>query len=295
MTVPQTLKTTSTKIQYRTIQDLNRTIQANLDKVPSGTEVLAGVHRSGQLAAQLIASQLNLPCISVRNLCETKWVYTGYRGYLEPEEQEEYLAKPRKVLVVEDATTSGATLIKERHRIENSMFATSHDITYLTVYPAADNVPGIDLWMEVVPGPRLFEWNWMNHSLMTKGVVSLDNILCYDPPEDMDKSESVYRQYVARARLRYAPRRLLTSIVSGRLTKYQSLTVQWLRRHEFKVSNVYLRRQEHQQVPRFKAAAYAALPEAQIFFEHDLDTANFIYNSTLRPVFCVESKELLQQ
>ncbi len=287
-------------INYRSIQDLNRVIQDNLHKIPRGTEVIAGVHRSGHLAALLMGAQLNIPVISLRSLCETDWVYTGHRGFIEPEDQEVFLQTPRKVLVVEDASTSGTTLLKEQGRVAMSEKAARHKLTYLSIYPAVEDVSGVDMFFELVPSPRLWEWNWLNHGMMGRGCVSLEGILCRSHTDVEEYDETKMRRFAQSVAPLHKPTRVITDLVSTRLKQFQAATDRWLENHGIRVSNLHMApfetRSEKWNVgtDRFKASIYMNLPDAQIFFEGNPDDAAKIFYKTNRPVFCVTTKTLYQ-
>jgi len=293
-------------IHYRTVADLNWTIRNNLHKVPGGTEVIAGVHRSGQLAAQILGAHLNLPVISFRNLRETHWIYAGYRSYIEAEEQDEYLRKIRKVLVVDDANTSGQTMITERQLFEKAAEEKrlpAHSVTYMSIYPAAAKVPGIDLHMEVVPGPRIFEWNWVNHSLLAKSCVDMDGVLCHDPsPAEWDEPDGAkqYQAFMKTARPLFLPKRGLRHVVTSRLEKWRDLTVDWFRKHHFDYGNLHMMPVDSPEArdaygrAKWKAEVYSHLSETKLFFESDREEAMEIYARTGRPVFCVGTREMFQ-
>jgi uncharacterized HAD superfamily protein len=284
---------------------LNETIIRNLHKIPTGTEVIAGVHRSGQLAAQIIGAHLNLPVISYRNLRETSWIYAGYRSFIETEEQEDYLSKPRKVLVVEDAVTSGQTLLSEKVKYDYCKEnLPDHKLTYLAVYPAYAAIDGIDISLEVVPGPRLFEWNWLNHGYMIRGCVSIDGLLCQAPTEaQMDESEGgqQYKAFVDTAKPLHVPKRRLLYIVTSRMLKWKTPTKLWLKRNKITYGQLHMMpvssaTSRHQYgAAKYKAEMYQHLKgDTELFFEANPEHAAEIFKTTKRPVYCTSTKELLQ-
>jgi uncharacterized HAD superfamily protein len=293
-------------INYRTIADLNQLIHENVYKLPPGIEVVAGVHRSGLLAANILAAHLNLPVISFRNLWETSWIYAGYRSYLDETDQNTYLDAPRKVLVVEDATNSGATLHREQTKYQrNFQGRKPHDLTYLTIYPAEKDIQGIDMHFEVLPGPRMFEWNWLNHHLMGRSCVDIDGVLCHDPDEHHDYDEHVsgkqYRKFIETAKPLFIPKRKIARIVTSRLTKWRQLTEEWLTKHGVEYGSLSMmpckdpeERKEYGHA-KFKAECYTESPECPVFFESDPEQAQEIFDRTGRPVFCVATKKLLQK
>ena len=48
-------------MNFRTISDLNKTINDNLHRIPQDIDIVVGVPRSGMLAASIISLLLNLP------------------------------------------------------------------------------------------------------------------------------------------------------------------------------------------------------------------------------------------
>lgn len=292
-------------INYRSIQNLNETIIRNLRRIPPGIEVIAGVHRSGQLAANIIGAHLNLPVISYRNLRETPWIYAGYRSFVVPEDQEDYLSTPRKVLVVEDAVTSGQTLLSEKVKYDYCKDdLPKHDLTYLAVYPAGKDIDGIDISLEVVPGPRMFEWNWLNHGYMIRGCVSIDGLLCHAPSEaQMDEAQggNQYKAFIDTAQPLHVPKRGLLYIVTSRMLKWKTPTKLWLKRHKITYGQIHMMpvastdSRHKYGAAKYKAEMYQHLKgDTELFFEANPEHAATIFETTKRPVYCTSTKELLQ-
>ena len=57
-------------MNFRTFGDLNRTIFSHIHTLPKDIDVVAGIPRSGLLAANIIALYLNLPLTDIDSLSE---------------------------------------------------------------------------------------------------------------------------------------------------------------------------------------------------------------------------------
>ena len=66
-------------MNYRSINDLNKTIIDNLYLLPRDIDLIVGVPRSGLLAANLLALYLNLPMTDVKGLLEGRTISSGKR------------------------------------------------------------------------------------------------------------------------------------------------------------------------------------------------------------------------
>ena len=57
-------------MNYRSVNDLNHCIVANLHRLPRDIDLVVGIPRSGVLAASLIALHLNLPLVDLDGFIE---------------------------------------------------------------------------------------------------------------------------------------------------------------------------------------------------------------------------------
>ncbi|MCH6547184.1 MAG: polysaccharide biosynthesis protein, partial [Gemmatimonadetes bacterium] len=129
--------------------------------------------------------------------------------------QSEYLLKPKRILVVEDSVGSGATAQREFKKLHARPLATTvpHEFFFLAVYGVQKNVPAFNLILEVCPGPRMFEWNWLNNARLGRAILDIDGVLCKDPPVIEDHNPGGYQKYLLNAVPLFVPK-----IPSARIT-----------------------------------------------------------------------------
>lgn len=283
-------------INYRDISQMNETIRGHLPKLPWIPEVILGIHKSGMLAAGLFSAHLNVPVLPYRSLWESKWVYAGVRSFIPLEEQEEYLLEPRRILVVEDAATTGGTIRAEQLKLKAHLSELpKHKLFYVVVYGTKPKIGSVHQVIDVVEQPRLFEWNWNNHTLLKLSAVAMEGLLCHPPEPGLSTPE--YVEYIKKAKPFILPKKGVGVIVSGRNEGFRRETAQWLKRNGVKFGNLIMPAAgvgAPQNTPVFKKLQYAKLTELSMFVEPDLDTAKMIHAFTNRPVFSVSTGELLQ-
>lgn len=285
----------SPSINYRTIAQMNDVIRAYLPKLPWIPEVICGIHKSGMLAASLFSAHLNVPVLPFRALqANTTWVYAGARSFIPSEEQHTYLAASRKILVVEDAATTGDTIRAEQRSLDLEQLP-SHKLFYVVVYGTKPKFGEVHDVIEVVEQKRLFEWNWNNHTILKLSAVAMEGLLCHPPEPGLSTPE--YVDYVKNAKPFILPRKGVGVIVSGRSEKFRQDTVQWLKRHGVKFGNLVMPTAnigEPQNALTFKKLQYSKLTDMAMFVEPDHEAAMLIHGFTNRPVLSVSTGQLLQ-
>ena len=73
-------------------------------------------------------------------------------------------------------------------------------VTFLAVYGPRATHPDADLVLEVVPHPRVFEWNVMHHRVLENSCVDIDGTLCHDPTSEENDDGERYDAFLAPAR-----------------------------------------------------------------------------------------------
>ncbi len=285
----------SPNINYRSIAQMNDTIRSYLPKLPWIPEVICGIHKSGMLAASLFSAHLNVPVLPFRSLhANTKWVYAGARSSIPPDQQHTYMMEARKILVVEDAATTGNTIRAEQRSLNLDLLP-KHKLFYVVVYGAKPEFGEVHDVIEVVKQKRLFEWNWNNHTILKHSAVAMEGLLCHPPEPGLSTPE--YVEYVKNAKPFILPKKGVGVIVSGRSENFRRDTVQWLKRHGVKFGKLVMPASDvgaPQNTQTFKKLQYIKLTELSMFVEPDHDTAMMIHGTTNRPVFSVSKGRLLQ-
>lgn len=283
-------------MNHRSIDDMNLVIRGSLQKLPWKPDVIAGVHKSGMLAAAMFGAHLNVPVVPLRQLWEADWIYSGIRGLISEKQQDAFLAVPRKVLIAEDAAGTGKTIGKQLQILKKHQRA-DHKYFSVVVFGTKPKVGNFHLVLDVCPGPRIFEWNWVDHFLLASSIMDIDGVFCPDPPTPEEKT-GPYIEHISTARPLYVPQRKILALATSRLEKYRPQTTQWLKDNEIRYGQLHMAqfdtpadRRKYGNF-RVKASVYKMMPEARLFVESHDKQAGWIAKETKRPVFSVESRSL---
>ncbi len=164
-------------------------------------------------------------------------------------------------------------------------------------------IPGkeklVDFYFEIVPLPRYFQWNILNHSTLEKACFDIDGVLCVDPaPEQNDDGER-YTDFVLNAQPLFIPGSKIGTIVTSRLEKYRKETETWLRANNVKYNELVMlnlpdmaARQKANSHAVHKAKTYMSGPYV-LFVESDLSQAIEINRIAGKPVLCTENFEMI--
>jgi uncharacterized HAD superfamily protein/adenine/guanine phosphoribosyltransferase-like PRPP-binding protein len=282
-----------TTLNYRSVADLNRCILENLHKVPQDIEMIVGIPRSGLLAANLIALHLNLPLADLETFIAGRNFMGGERLRFS-----KTAGKPVKnVLVVDDSVYSGFAMRKAKERILNCGIRAN--FVYACVFLNADARGEVDLFFELCPIPRIFEWNLMHDSIIENACFDIDGVLCRDPTEDENDDGPKYRQFLSTVPPLIVPSVPIGHLVTSRLEKYRDLTEAWMAKHGIKYGKLVMtdypdkatrvRDGKHGE----NKANYYRSTTSLLFVESSLHQAKTIVQLTGKSVFCTETREML--
>ncbi len=101
---------------YRSFADLDQCISRGLWRIPSDADLVAGIPRSGLMAANMLALHLNLPLTSIDLLVEGRVLSAGQR--LRP--GVDVIKSARKIVVVDDSISTGRELRRAQDLIESA-------------------------------------------------------------------------------------------------------------------------------------------------------------------------------
>ncbi len=280
-------------MNVRTVADMNRTIVQNLSSVPASIDLVAGVPRSGLLAATLVSLHLNLPLTDIEGLCEGRRFETGKRP-LRGDSSSRMNADEPHVLVVDDCISKGTELAKVKERLANAGIAGR--MTYLVVYAFPDRPEAADIVLEVVPRPMVFEWSFIHSAMLQHACVDIDGVLCVDPTAEEDDDGARYRTFLEAAQPLMVPTVFVGALVTARLEKYRPETEAWLAKHGVQYGQLLMMdyptpeaRQGKQ--AKFKAEAFRATG-ASVFVESDARLANEIAQLSGKPAIAFGTNEL---
>lgn len=280
-------------MNYRSVSDLNTDTNRFARDHAVDVDLIVGIPRSGLLVANLLCLYLDTPMTDVDGLCEGELLDTGNRY-----DEDHSIGDVDSVLVVDDSVKSGTQMTETRNRLEEQDFP--FDISYGAIYISPWGHEYVDYWTEVVSPPRVFEWNIMHHPVLQYSCVEIDGVLCRGPtPEENDDGER-YREFLAEVEPNIIPNQNIGHLVTSRPETYRAETERWLEEHGVRYDTLAMtdppsreagrEREDHAQ---HKADVYDST-DASLFVEGDPEQAAEIRRRTGKPVFCYETKEMIQ-
>ncbi len=278
-------------MNYRSISDMNDAIVRNLHRLPRDIDLVVGVPRSGILAATLVSLTANIPMTDLDSFLAGR-VYTSgitkrWAGL------DRQTSEMRKILVIDDSIIGGTAMNDAREKIAAA--GMKGDFIFAAVFGLSLRHAETDIVLDVVPHPRMFQWNFMHHMFLEQCCVDIDGVLCLDPTEEENDDGPAYEKFLSEARPLLGPTRKIGWLVTSRLEKYRKLTEAWLDRHEIKYDHLIMldlpSKAERQRLGAhgsFKADFYRK-SNAILFIESEHEQALKIAKLSGKPVLCVES------
>lgn len=282
-------------MQFKSVTNLNNDVFRWLASIPRDVDLVVGVPRSGMLPATLLALHLHTPLASVSDYINERTMHSGQRLGSHPSLT---LDDPDvTVLVVDDSVYRGQQMTDTKRRIQQA-----HPIKNRVLYGATYVAPGaehfVDLYYEVVPVPRVFEWHLMNHEILSRACVDIDGVLCRDPTEEENNDGMAYQSFLRTVDPLLLPRKPIMCLVTGRHEKYRSVTEEWLKRHGIAYDRLIMMdypaeaRCTTNEYAESKADAYVDT-NAELFIESSREQALSIARLAGKPVYCAESSEMI--
>jgi uncharacterized HAD superfamily protein len=266
-------------------------IKQNIYKIPSNIDLVVGLPRSGMIPAYMIGLSLNAKVCSIDEFIDNVSVSHGTRQIRET---------MVNILVVDDSLNSGNSMQKAKDRILKAHSTTEQKILYAAVYVTPRKEKMIDIALTTLPSPRIFQWNYMNHSIIKRSCFDIDGVLCVDPTEEQNDDGEKYRDFIINARSLYIPHYKIYALVTSRLEKYRKETELWLKKHNVQYEQLYMldlpSKEERIRLnmhAKFKAEIYSKLENTVLFYESAISQAHEIARLTQKAVFCVETDELV--
>ena len=286
------------KMNFRTISDLNSIINKYIYKVPDDVDLIVGIPRSGMLAASMISLFLNLPLTDFNSMIRGE-VFESGRTKMK-KDWISNLDEARKILVVEDSSSTGKSLKDAKKSLEGFKFADK--IVFLTIYVTGETIPLTDLWFERVDAPRMFEWNYLHHSRLDNMCFDMDGVLCVDPTPEQNDDGAQYVQFIRNAPIRIVPTYKIGYIITSRLEKYREDTEYWLKINGIKYGELIMmpyktkeERLQHGSHGVFKGEYYKRLKSTYMFVESEAIQAEEIARISGKTVFCTENQKVYNE
>ncbi len=276
---------------YRNVADLNRIILKRLNIIPRDFDLIVGIPRSGMLPANLLALYLNRPYTDIHSFINGHIYKAGARSQFFD------IKDFKKVLVVDDSIASGSAMDKCRESLKHLEKDFSFSFCAIYVIPGKEKT--VDHYFEVVPLPRYFQWNILNHTSLEKACFDIDGVLCTDPTEEQNDDGEKYRDFILNAPPLFIPGSKIGTIVTSRLEKYRKETETWLAANNVKYNDLVLLDLPDKEA-RMRANSHAVHKAKTymnnqyiLFIESSLSQAIEINRITKKPVLCTENFEMI--
>ncbi|WP_373018188.1 phosphoribosyltransferase family protein [Thiomicrorhabdus sp.] len=271
-------------MNYRSIADASKTVASNLWKLPQDIDLVVGIPRSGMLVAPMVALHLNIKFCDIEAFINNHRLSHGYTRNTQKTEIE-YPQQAKKILVIDDSVSSGTSMTKIKERL--SSFEEDFELIYAAVYACKGGKEFVDVFLELVPHPRYFEWNLLHREETSTFCYDIDGVLCLDPTEEENDDGDAYRNFILNAEQVARSSKPLGYLVTSRLEKYRAETEDWLQSRNIEYKELFMvdlpdaqTRQKLGRYASFKAEVYGSLPESRLFIESENWQAFDIANAT---------------
>jgi len=284
---------------YKSYADLSEVIKNNLGSLTGKDyDLVVGIPRSGMIPATMIAVNLEITLCSYNELIRNEPI--DKRGKREIKRQVLFPQDAKKILIIEDSYASGMRFKDLFEALPKSVQKKSDT---MVIYSSV-TTPWVDIYLEHVPIPRLFEWNIYHHEeSLENSCFDMDGILCDDPTDEQNDDDEKYLHFVLNARPKFIPVYKIKTIVTSRLEKYRKPTEEWLKKHNVKYGKlVMLSGYTAEERARlgvhggFKAREYAKDDYTHgysVFFESNYQQAIEISRLTGKLVFCTDKNIMI--
>lgn len=281
-------------LSFRTVQNLTDLIRNKISILPEDIDLVVGIPRSGVIPAYLIALFLNKKVCTINEFINNLEPLNGTRPVSKNKDKNEKL----KILIVDDSIYSGKSMDEARELISKNKNLDKYDIQYCAIFSIEQSINKVDYYFEIVPSPRMFQWNYLNHSYAAISCFDMDGVLCVDPTDEQNDDGEKYINFILNAKPLYIPSFKINSIVTSRLEKYRVQTEQWLKKYNVQYENLYMldlptakERRNLNCHAEFKAKVYSEKEDCIFFIESDRSQAEKIAQITGKQVICVTTDE----
>jgi uncharacterized HAD superfamily protein len=281
------------RLHYKTYADLARDVLLYADKLSSNMDLFVGIPRSGMIPACMLGQKLSKPVCSLNEFLSGNFGRTT--------SQRLSLSGPiQRVLVIDDSVNEGLQMGIVKEKISAAGLDKKYDIKYAAVYhPGGEARSFVDIAMAHCPQPRLFQWNYLNHGILSLAAWDIDGLLCADPSdEDKDDGEK-YLEFLRTAKPLHIPDYEISALVTSRLEKYRAQTEEWLSANGVRYGKLYMldvptaeERRRLGLYAKFKSDVFGKL-DAVVFYESDPGQARDISRLSGKPFFCTATDELI--
>jgi orotate phosphoribosyltransferase len=185
-----------------------------------------------------------------------------------------------------------------KERIASSRPESTDIVRFAAVYVHPEEKHQVDIWCEEIPR-RVFEWNIMNHAILSASCMDIDGVLCRDPTTAENDDGPEYERFIRTVSPLRIPSFEVGWLVTSRLEKYRALTEEWLALHAVPYRQLVMldMTSKAERIAagchsRFKAGVYDET-RAALFIESDPRQARDIAIKCRKPVYCVKTREMI--
>jgi uncharacterized HAD superfamily protein len=278
-------------LEYISTEQLIADVRLLATQLPAQVSGVAGIPRSGMLAASWLSLWLHVPLYELSRPHGLRPLDCGLR-------LGESAALRGPLVVVDDSVCSGWAMTQAKTLLK--LTEPKREVMFVAVYPRPETVSAVDLFARAVPAPHLFEWNLFNCNLTDNFAFDFDGVLC-DDWRGNEEDEHAYCEFLAHVKPRWLPRRRSVKlIVTARLERHREATFAWLTRHHVRVEQLVMgpwsttaQRAREYSAGRHKGEWYAR-SACWLFIESDDGQAREIFESTGKPVLCPANARIYQ-
>lgn len=264
------------QIRFKSYSDLSKDITKNFGKLSGDWDLVVGIPRSGMVPAYMIALALNVNCTDIsswlHNYPLKKGITRGLKKNLSlPWEAE-------KVLIVDDSIMSGKSMKAEIDSLPDWLLARASTLAVYSSKPIRNDV---DIILEFLPYPRVFEWNIFHHNIMSRSCVCFEGMVL----EGEAGSDKIAMHF------RYMPSGVIDTIVSCQNESSRHEVETCLVSSGILYKNLVMvdndtNVMEIDSLVKFKIETFIA-SSADLFIEDNADQARLICREANKPVFCL--------
>ncbi len=284
---------TPKSLNYKTYQDLISDIKVNIYKIPTDIDLIVGIPRSGMIPAYMIGLMLSKQVCSLYEFLSEDFKNNTTRRI-------KFSGEIKNVLFVDDSILSGSAALETKKLVMNSGLDKKYNIKYMAIYyKTNDYKKVIDIALTQINTPRIFQWNYLNHTFLQDAAFDIDGVLCKDPLAEENDDGSKYTHFILNAKPLFIPQYKIPYIITSRLEKYRLETEEWLCKNNVKYDKLIMlsgysaeERRKLNLHAKFKAEQYKKLTDIQLFIESDKKQAEEIAKLTGKLCFCTATDEL---
>jgi orotate phosphoribosyltransferase len=184
-----------------------------------------------------------------------------------------------------------------RKRIEDARLA--HEVQYCAIYVKPGSGDMVDYFCEVLPTPRVFEWNIIHTAIAKDFCFDIDGVLCRDPTSEENDDGPRYEQFIKSVKPMLVPSHEVGWLVTCRLEKYRRMTEAWLAKHNIAYRELVMMDYPTKEA-RMAAGTYAPFKAdvyrrtgAKLFIESSPRLTEQIAELSGQPVFCAATREMV--